>query len=258
VFAVALVLILRGFPTEDTRALPCRPTIACTADIVAPGIVEIEAGGQLKRAPDATTVSTPLLLKLTLADWGQLQVGSGGLLYRSGFSFDAVSAGLKLHVQDQTDLAPSVSFSLAVGFPTAQQSQGSAALLALYLTKDFGWLHADFNIGLNLLRPERDGHPQAWSALALSVALPHGFGPMAELYGFSNAAPLAARDAGVLLALAWQPAHWLVIDAGVDIALIEATRQVNAFVGFTVTAFDFWDSSEETRLRLLRETQHER
>jgi hypothetical protein len=29
---------------DDRKALPCRPTIACTADIVPPGTFELEAG----------------------------------------------------------------------------------------------------------------------------------------------------------------------------------------------------------------------
>jgi hypothetical protein len=258
VLGVALTLLLEGLPSDDTRALPCRPTIACTADLVAPGIVEVEAGVQWRRSPAETVFSTPMLLKLTLAEWGQLQIGTGGLLYRSSYSFDAVTAGLKLHLQEQTDGLPSVSVSFAAAVPTAQPAQGSAALLATYLTKDLGWLHVDFNLGLNVFRPERDGRAQAWSALALSVALPHGWSPMVELYGFTDASPLVARDAGLLVAIAWQPMHWLVIDVGADVALLQQTRTLNAFVGFTATVFDLWESSEETRIRLLRETGHER
>jgi hypothetical protein len=256
VVGAVLTLALAAFPSEDTRALPCRPTIACTADLVAPGIFELEAGAQLKRAPGATAWSTPFLLKLTLAEWGQLQVSSAGFLSGPPASFDAIAVGLKLHLQDQTAALPSVSFSLAEGIPTAQQ--GSSTLATAYLTKDFGWLHADFNLGLNLWRPERDGRAQAWAALALSVGLSHGLSPMLEGYAYGDAAPLATRDAGLLAALAWQPVHWLVIDAGVDVALIQSVRAFNAFVGFTVTPLDLYDTSEEARLRLLHRTLHER
>lgn len=33
-----------GFPVDDDRVLPCRPTIACTADLVPPGTLELETG----------------------------------------------------------------------------------------------------------------------------------------------------------------------------------------------------------------------
>ena len=43
--APALLLALparaAGWPDERDRVLPCRPTIACTADLVAPGTFEI-------------------------------------------------------------------------------------------------------------------------------------------------------------------------------------------------------------------------
>ncbi len=265
VAALLSLSLLAALPSEEDHALPCRPTIACTADFVAPGVFELEAGGLLRRVPGGEVWGTPFLLKLTLAEWGQLQVSSGGGTWSPGPArmryFDSVTAGLKLHLQDQTAALPSVSFSVAAGIPTAPSlgypRMGEGQLTA-YVTKDFGWLHADLNLGATIFRPEGEGALQPWAALALSVALPHGLSPVAELYGFGRADGLAPEDSGVLLALALQPWPWVVLDAGVDVGLIPGTRQLSAFAGVTVIPVDLWDTSEEERARLLRRTQHER
>jgi hypothetical protein len=63
----------------DTQTLPCRPTIACTADFVPPGAFELEAGYQYRRlAGNQRQSSFPFLAKLTLDRWVQAQVGSNG------------------------------------------------------------------------------------------------------------------------------------------------------------------------------------
>lgn len=66
-------------PDDETHALPCRPTIACTADLVPPGAFEIEAGMLFRRlAGNGRQWTLPFLAKVTLAKWVQLQVGSNG------------------------------------------------------------------------------------------------------------------------------------------------------------------------------------
>ena len=64
---------------DQQQALPCRPTIACTADLAAPGSLEIETGYLFERLhPPNVQHSIPFLTKLTLADWVQLQFGGNG------------------------------------------------------------------------------------------------------------------------------------------------------------------------------------
>jgi hypothetical protein len=79
------------------------------------------------------------------------------------------------------------------------------ALFIAYVTKDFGPLHADLNLGENVWRLEGDPRPQHWVALALSMNLPPPFGVMAEGYYFTNASPVATRDGGFLFAIDHSP-----------------------------------------------------
>jgi hypothetical protein len=68
-----------AFPTETDKALPCGPTIACTADIVPAGTMEVEAGVLRRSLPAGSAQWTfPFLLKQSVASWLQLQVGSNG------------------------------------------------------------------------------------------------------------------------------------------------------------------------------------
>src|SRR5262249_15049422 len=79
VLLLAIPARAAGWPDERDRVLPCRPTIACTADLVAPGTLEIEAGYLYRRAAGGAVQRTwPFLIKLTVAPWVQLQVGSNG------------------------------------------------------------------------------------------------------------------------------------------------------------------------------------
>jgi len=95
-------------------------------------------------------------------------------------------------------------------------------------------------VGENVWSIEGDPQSQEFVALALSTGLALGFGVMAEGYSFTDAAPIAARDGGLLAAVSYSPKPWLVFDLGVDIGLIHATRIVSVFAGMTVVPVRFW------------------
>jgi hypothetical protein len=243
-----------SLPDENDHVLPCRPTIACTADLVPPGTVELEAGYLLRRLGSGALQHTlPWLLKLTLLPWVQFQVGSNGVTLSSGGEAvpiryqDDITVGFKLHPQDQDADKPSLSFSATASIPTAPGQNGYLrtydALFTLYITKDFRLLHADLNAGLNVWRLETQPLAQGFVALALSVELPRHFGFMMEGYGFSDAAPVSPADAGILVAVSYSPLTWLMLDLGGDGGLIPATRRVSLFAGFTMIPLRLWRGS---------------
>ncbi|MGE5182311.1 MAG: hypothetical protein ACM31C_09630 [Acidobacteriota bacterium] len=240
-----VVLAVAGVAhADDYTALPCRPTIACTADFVPPGVLEIESGYLYRRlAGGVNQSSLPFLVKLTLAPWAQLQVGSNGpTLQGDAHYLDDVTAGLKVQLRRQTAHVPSISLSATASVPTFAASgylRTYDALAIAYVTKDLGWLHADWNLGLSAWRLDATTITQAWTALALSTPLGAGFGAMLEGYTFSDAAPIAPRDAGILAAVSYQPRWWIVLDAGPDVGLT-ATRVASAFAGVTFIAGELW------------------
>jgi hypothetical protein len=238
-----------SLPDDETHSLPCRPTIACTADIVAPGLFELEAGYLYRQlAGEVNQQSVPFLAKLTVAEWLQIQVGDNGPTFADGpvavRYVDDIATGLKFHLVDQRGWQPSISVSATLSVPISS-AQGFVrtydALFTMYVSKDFGWLHEDFNVGLNLWRLESPVKVQPWAALSLSVGLPAGFGTMLEGYVFADASPISPKDAGMLTGVTYSPKPWLVFDLGVDIGLIHSTRVLSVFTGVTVVPVRVWE-----------------
>jgi hypothetical protein len=248
-------------PDARDRTLPCRPTIACTADIVPPGTVDLEAGvlyrslgpSSLTRPAGATRQWTfPFLAKLTLAPWVQVQVGSNGLTEATGLTpqdyFDDLVVGAKFHLLDQTEWAPALSLSAEASVPTFPGEgylRTYDAFFTAYVTKDFGPVHADFNAAVNLWRFEAGPLSQGLVALALTANTPPPFGVMGEAYYFTDAAPVAPRDGGLLFAFTHSPRSWLVFDLGADVGWFPSARAYSFFVGMAIIPVVLWRPSPD-------------
>ncbi len=257
-FVAALVAPVKSAPAaswfDDGRhALPCRPTIACTADLVPPGSIEIEIGYLFRKLhPPALQHSVPFLVKLTLAEWVQFQIGGNGPTFANApvptRYVDDIVAGFKFHLSEQSKWMPSLSWSVTMSIPLAAAPgyvRTYDMLWTAYMTKDFAWLHADLNLGLNLWQLEGPTKAQPWAALAFSVELPRHFTVMAENYYFLDASPIAPQDGGLLIGLAFAPKPWIVFDLGGDLGYVQAQRSVSAFVGMTLLPVDLWQTRPE-------------
>jgi hypothetical protein len=119
----------------------------------------------------------------------------------------------------------------------------------LYVSKDFRWLHADLNLGINAWSLQSTPRFQPFLVLALSTEVRHHLMPMVELHVLGNAAPIAPVDSGLLAALCWAARPWLVLDAGLDVSLVPSTRTVTLFAGLTLAPMDVWDTPAERRRR---------
>ncbi len=244
-------------PDERDKTLPCRPTIACTADFVPPGTFELETGTlfrSLGGPGDASRTrqwTFPFLAKLTAAPWVQFQVGSNGYSAARGATpeayFDDATLGAKFHLRDQSEWSPALSISGAASLPTFRDQTGYLrtydALFTAYVTKDFGPVHADFNAALNLWRIDASPLPQGLAALALTANMPPPFGVMGEAYYFSNAAPVAPRDGGFLFAFTHSSRSWLVFDVGADVGWFPSGRGYSLFLGASVLPAILWRGS---------------
>ena len=238
-------------PSDDDHALPCRPTIACTADIVSPGTFEAEAGVLFRRIDGPARQWTfPFLLKQTLTETVQVQVGSNGYSIVEGDVpvqyLDDVVVGPKVHLLDQTPGRPSVAFSVELSIPTFRQVgylRTYDVLTTGFATKDLGPVHADLNAGVNLWRIEGAPRPQEFVALALSRTVVGPLGAMLEGYIFSDASPVASRDGGLLCAFDEEVRPWLVLDEGADLGVYPSNRAYSVFVGATIIAAVLWRRS---------------
>jgi hypothetical protein len=224
--------------------------VSCTADIAAPGTLEVESGWLFSGLNDKTREwSYPFLLKQTLTKSLQLQVGSNGFTTIRGVApahyLDNVGGGLKLHLRDQGAVWPSLAVTAQVSVP-AFPSEGHLRIDDGFLTghasKDVASLHVDWNVGLIAWRLGATPLAQGFTALALSTSLPPPFSVVVEGYAFSDAAPVAPHDGGLRAALGMTPRPWLVFDVGGDLGFFPSTRSFSVFVGMTIIPVVWWRS----------------
>lgn len=237
---------------EEKSLLPCRPTIACTAELAPAGVLQVELGYLRRDLGDGVVQhSVPFLLKLTILDRLEAQLGSNGFTASNGALparyHDDLQAGLKARFSKGAGWWPTLAFSLQLGVPTPGAQRGYVKTVDLLLTGfatemlPLGF-QADLNLGADVLRIEGVAQAQPWAALALSRDLPLGLTAMVETYRFADAAPLARKDAGVLAALSWSLLPWAAFDAGADVSLFPQDRRFSLFAGVTVAATRLWNS----------------
>jgi hypothetical protein len=240
------------WPTPDDQVKPCRPTISCTADIVSPGLLEVEAGGLFskfgKLQSESLELTFPVLIKLTLTRLLQLQVGSNGYTVISGNApaqyFDNLFFGPKLHLVDQGDIRPSLALTAQLSVPTFGQDGRTHEVDAFFTghaSKDISILHVDWNVGVDAWRLDAPV-AQVFTALALSTMLSSTFGVALEGYYFSNTS-IVPRDGGVRLVFSTTVRPWMVVDVGDDVGFFPSTRAFSAFFGMTFIPGVLWRSS---------------
>ena len=234
---------------NEKLLLPCRPTIACTAELAPAGVLQLE-GGYLRRAlaQGVTQQSSPFLLKLTLLDWLEAQMGSNGFTVANGIAparyFDNVQIGFKGRAKWRRSL-PTLGASVQLALPTPGIQTGYLKATDLLVTGYLTYIlpadvEADLNAGGNAFGIDGSLKAQPWAALALSRDLPAGLTAMVEGYRFAPARPYAERDAGLLLALSWSAADWIALDAGGDVGLFPQVRRFSLFGGFSVATPRLW------------------
>jgi hypothetical protein len=242
-----------SWPDDHDQAHPCRPTVSCTADIVDPGTFEAEIGGAASTGRQGHSASVPLLLKQTLTRLVQLQVGSNGYTVATDPSsasplryVDNVFFGPKLHLHDQGDVWPSLAVAAEASVPAFRADgapRNDDAFFTAFASKDVGFVHLDWNVGVDVWRVEQEPATQAFTALALSASPVQPFGVAVEGYYFSDAAPLAPHDGGVRVALSVASRSWLVADLAGDVGFFPSTRAYSFFFGMTMIPVVLWRSA---------------
>lgn len=225
----------------EVKAQACRPTIACMAEIVPAGFFEVEAGYG-GRQSGVFQSSGQLLLKYSVLDTLQVQLATNNVfLAGQGLTpraFDGVMPGLKWKVNGQGSWAPSNALSVHLMMPTQAFSDAAQKTWDLqawwYVSKDLGFLHADFNLNLNVYdlgggKPV----PQGLTTLALAFDLTHGFGFFTEVYSTWGNAQAVPLDGGSLNGLSYAPIDELVFDVGGDVGFYPGTRAFSLFAGVT-------------------------
>lgn len=243
----------RGW-ADPVQTLPCRPTIACTADLVPAGSFELETGGFLRLAPGAApTWALPFLAKLSLTDWFQLQLGSAGPTWSGGlFAMDVGTVIAKFRLWRQGAWAPSVALSVGAAFGLTPASQSyqpvEGVQAALYLSRDIGRFHLDLNVGYNALAQGGGELTHSlWTSVSTGIAWTPALGSFHELYHFTPTVTDGPPEGGFLFGLTLSPSPGVMFDVGADVALFRDSRTVNAFIGLTFATQPLWGSVPRSR-----------
>ncbi len=238
---------------DEVIPMPCRPTVACTADIVPAGTFELESGGISKIIPgDRPTFAAPFLAKLSVTHWLQLQLGSAGPTFASQkWLMDVGAAAAKVRLVEQGSWNPSLAFTLGGAFPLSRETKDytptKGAQAAVYVSRDIGAFHVDVNLGYNAFLTSGDIAHSWWGAVSTSYAYTKWFGSFHELYYISPPLPDAPRDAGALFGVTFLPVSWAMIDVGADVSLFQKTRTVSAFAGLTTVVPDLFGKKKASQ-----------
>ena len=225
-WALGLVIgaaALRAQTPVDPRAVqPERPTVATHAGTVAPGYLEIEAGGESDRGPASVRNSVPIEFKFGLASNAQLSLFAvGDRIGRAD-----LSVGVKWRLLDDAPIVGDLAVLPAVKLPTGSQSNGTGTgttdfIFLLISSHKFGDVAMDLNAGVTRRSGNGTVVPKSASVWTSSFGGPftETFGWVAEVYGFPGTGG-PAGDKGLVAFLAGPTAtvrKWLALDLGVII-----------------------------------------
>lgn len=226
----------------DIAAVPNRPTFASTAEMVQPGVFEIEYGLE---AADAHQNINGLL------KWGAVKNLELWFLHNPIERDDGVAglgdsgAGFKYKLFPQRNARPTLSFLYVATIPTARPQLGAGAvehLAQLLVSKDFGKHHFDANEGVQFVgRPDSSGFDRHYfTALSYSHPLSEKWGYTAEVAGFSRANTVNPASMTILVAPTYSPSSRLVFDGGAYVAAYGNLPRVTFFLGLTYSVADLY------------------
>ena len=250
----AWLAMTAGLAAQDApdphAAQPERPTVATHAGTVAPGWLEIEAGGEFDCYADRTHgVGVPILFKVGLAPRLQLSVltplagpptGAAGI--------GDVSVGVKWRLLTGAKVLGDFAIEPAIKAPTGSTASGAGTgttdvNLLVISSHALGPVAMDLNVGYTRRGGDGAAAPRDATVWTASFGGPWR-GPagwVAELYGYPATSGPAGADAIVALLVGptWEVRSWLVLDAGV-IAPIAGPQPRAAYIGVTYNVGRLW------------------
>jgi Putative MetA-pathway of phenol degradation len=204
---------------------PERPTVNTPAAIVAPGWFELETGVERDRLDRASSIGTPITLKLGIASHVQLSIwGSVPRPDSSSFGVGDLFTGIKWRVLDDAKVIGDFALLPSIKFPTGSATAGRGtgttdASLLLISSHKFDEVSMDLNLGYTRRSGNGSRAPLGSSlwTIALGGPVVRALGWTGELYGYPTTAGPAGQPAIVafLGGPTYQPAEWLALDVGV-------------------------------------------
>jgi len=213
--------------TEDPHdAQPERPTVATHAGTVAPGWLEVEAGGESDRYDDHSHGAVvPVTIKLGLASNVQWSVFASAVQVPGSTSFEPgdFSLGIKWRIADELPVLGRFALLPTIKFPTGSTATGAGTgttdgTILLISSNDLKVMALDINLAYTRRTGDGTQAPRNATLWTASLGGP-GIGDLGwtvELYGYPGTSGPAGRPP--VVAALFGPTltfkSWLVFDAG--------------------------------------------
>ncbi len=217
-------------------AQPERPTVATHAYVVAPGVVEVEAGVAAQRPANAAETDVPLVVKLGLAPRTQLELQwgwthrrpppSGPLLIvpQPANGLIDLAFALKYRLLEDAPVLANFSLQPSLKLATASTADGlgtgtTDVGLLLCSSRTRGRFSLDLNAGETWRSGDGSNAPRTATLLTASggADLGRGWGFGLELFDFPGTSGPAGTppQIGMTIGPTRAVRPWLVLDAGV-------------------------------------------
>jgi hypothetical protein len=221
--------------TDEINAVPNRPTLASTAEMVQLGVFEIEFGFEAAKGHQningllkwgaAKNLELWFLNNPIERDVGTSGVGDSG-------------AGFKYKLFPQKSARPTVAVLYVATLPTARPALGAGALahlVQILVSKDFGKHHFDVNEGVQFVgRSQLGGFDRTYfTALSYFRPLSGKWGYTGEIAGFSRLNAATPATLTLLNAGTYNLSPRLVLDGGAYFAAYGQLPRITVFAGVT-------------------------
>ncbi len=228
--------------TDEITAVPNRPTFASTAEMVQPGVFEIEYGFEAAKGHQNIN---------GLLKWGAIKNLELWFL-NNPIERDAGTAGLgdsgagfKYKLFPQKNARPTVAVLYVATLPTARPPLGAGAmahLVQILVSKDFGKHHFDLNEGVQFVgRPQLSGFDRKYfTALSYFRPLTGKWGFTGEIAGFSRQNAATPATMTLLNAATYNVSSRLVLDGGAYFAAYGQLPRVTVFAGVTYSVANLY------------------
>lgn len=253
---LSCVSVRRSMADEEIVSVPNRPGVANPADATQKGVLEIEYGwDRAFRSQNFKTYTDAVgFIRFGLTDDIELHLGMVNYVSQRSQEHDGRRSGIgdtfpgfKYRLLEQNDVWPTLSFAYDVKIPTASRKKGLGSgrvdhNLTFLASKNLLGLDWDFNYVLGWIGKEGKKSFDDSHLFAVAFARPL-FGPLGitgEIYGGPRINRKIAGFASTDWALTYSVNPRVTLDAGVDVGLTSAARDITYFAGITIAVIDLY------------------
>ena len=256
-FILSCISVPAALGADEITATPNRPGVANPADVTQKGVLEIEYGWDRAFRSHAFKTLTDATGLIRFGLTGDFELHLGMVNYVSQLSDNPegrrsgvgdTSPGFKYRLTEESGVWPTLSFAYDIKVPTASKRKGLGSgrvdhnLTFLASKEKLLGLDWDFNYVLGWIGKEGKKSFDDSHLLALDFSRPL-FGPVGisgEIYG----SPQVNRKTPGIISTDWALTYTVtprvILDAGVDIGLNSAARDITYFAGVTIALFDLY------------------